>query len=682
MIRLSLYHWLPIADNMLVEIEKRLRALPTTQITDIEIERDAITYHTEFNFTRDFGSTAHFPLHGKINQRGFCQHALDFGPVPGLPLDTLINDLVPDLKRAVGDLLFAISPDAVRNKLAILNAPVIPFQQFQSSTLEPQMDQAARAFLVKSQVTAILADERASEMMRAGLVMPALALKIKPVHTGAGAFPNSDGSAILFYSTERNPDEWSLHDSVIYKYCALLLYARFVDHTTSILQQARDNLIPLRGRLAAALQSTVAEHYETLTQIKRYLTYVNIKLPVVQKVIHHLEATRQTQTFAAKIASFDEPVKVFGYPMIRCIKDTVWQPPYLIGKIEEESRRLGALFAEDVKEIQIVSTELSQMLEGGLLSEQLQVSLRALDTVQSALEIERRSKNLANANKWAMLILTAAIGMLVANSFNLPPPWTLCIGIFVAGAGYFATMFALRRHASYFRLVIPIRANLPPDALAHWLSQHRLLTNKASGNQVICSWKQEIPVRLLGGPQVRPRTGQAQFLNQTFDVTIEFERRGLLKSITLETEYFSVDFDSRDLVAAIFDGLCDNECLKADDTRETSLYARALSLLELPLEDRLPALNKLLTLPSTQVSQIITTGESNQQDYSLSKQDLFTLQDLNGQPRAYRDWLSETLNNPTKRTLLALLGLQNVRSKLNLLERLEEEHLEHAQYIR
>ena len=353
----------------------------------------------------------------------------------------------------------------------------------------------------------------------------------------------------------------------------------------------------------------------------------------------------------------------------------------MIGKIGEETRRLETLFDKDLAEIQIVSTELSQVLEGNLLSEQLQIAQQSLDAAQSMLEIERRTKNLANANKSVILLLMTAIGILIASSLQLGPAETVGMGLALCLLGYFVTAFALRRHASYFRLVIPIRANFSPDALADWIGQHCLVKNYTNGNQITCSWKQVIPVRMPAGGNPVPRPTPQEYLKQPFDVTVEFQRRGFLNTVTLETEYFNADFETPDLVAQVFGGLLESACLKTDEPCETSLYARTMSLLELPLEENLPALNKLLTLPSAQVTQIIKTGASSQEDASLSKLDLNILQDLNGQPRAYRDWLNELLTNPRRRNLLALLGLQNVQTKLSLLERLEEERIPHAHSI-
>jgi hypothetical protein len=111
---------------------------------------------------------------------------------------------------------------------------------------------------------------------------------------------------------------------------------------------------------------------------------------------------------------------------------------------------------------------------------------------------------------------------------------------------------------------------------------------------------------------------------------------------------------------------------------ESSLYATTLTDLEIQVEARLPALNKLLTLPSRHVAQILTTGTSNYPDNSISRQDLYVMQDLNTQPHAYKDWLLDILNNPAREDQLALFGKDNVRQKFMLVSNIEGEHGKHC----
>lgn len=439
MIRISIYHWLPITDTMLLEVEKQLRALAPHQVSDIELERDAVIFHSTFKYSRDFRSSVIFPLPGKINQRGFCQHVLTIAPIPGVPLNALLNDIIPALVQSISELLYAIAPKSVRNMLAVLNAGMTPIEQFQSSILEPPLEQAARAFLLRNQVTAILLDECASKELRDGFVIPNLDIHVNPFEQSAGAFTSGVGNSILFYSTEFTPDEWATHDSVLYKYCALLLYTHTVNSTLSLLKQARDHLIPLRRQVVLALQHDLAGHFESLTHIQRYLMYVNIKLPVIKKIIRHLQATRSSQTFAAKIATFDEPIKIDGYPTIRSIDNTVWQPPYLIGKIADETRRVETLLVEDISEIQILSTELSQLLENGLLMEQLQIARQSLAAVQAQAGAEERVKHMAENNRIMFVLMVAVFGMLIVQLARIGILWTLSSGIIIFAVGYLAS---------------------------------------------------------------------------------------------------------------------------------------------------------------------------------------------------------------------------------------------------
>ncbi len=674
MIRISIYHWLPIADTVLAEIEKRLRALPPTRISQVEVERDAVSYFTVFHFSRDFRSHAVFPIHGKINQRGFCQHVLNIAPLPGVQLNSLLNEIVPAFRQQIAGLLYVLAPDAVRNKLAILQARITPFQQFQSVTLDPPLEDAVRELLYNLQVTAIMLDQTHADVMRAGFAIPDLAIQVDGHNADSSACANENGDCFLFYSNEYHPDEWATHDSVIYKYCALVLYVRFLDHTISLLKETRDYLFAPRRRLAFALQGNLSEHFEMLTQIKRYLTYVNIKLPMVQKVILHLQTTREAETFAAKIATFDEPANVYSYPALRNIETTLWQPHYLIERITHDADHLQELFDEDAQEIQIISSEISQVLEGSLLSEHLQISTRALEATQATLEIQRSAKTLANTNKWMTVLLLAVLGALIAMGFGAGVDWAVGIGIVLLLVGYLVTQFAQRRHMANFRMVIPVHAHLPADALNAWLASHQVVKYETNEYQSTCGWQAQLPVRVLD----RSRK-QTQVKQHTFHVTVELLRHGFLHSITLEKEHSRVLFYPIDLVQAIFGELRANGCLT--ELEESSLYANALSQLEIPLDTDLPALNKLLTLPSTQVNQIVNTGAAAQED-SLSRHDLQTIQDLNTQPRAYREWLQTMLTDSTKQDLVSLLGLRNVHQKLKLLERLEEAHANGTEYVR
>jgi hypothetical protein len=69
--------------------------------------------------------------------------------------------------------------------------------------------------------------------------------------------------------------------------------------------------------LSIALQRRKEEYLDTLVDAKKYLTYINIKLPVVHKVINHLNDARSSTQFKAKINAFTE--KISSYPTINVL---------------------------------------------------------------------------------------------------------------------------------------------------------------------------------------------------------------------------------------------------------------------------------------------------------------------------------------------------------------------------
>src|ERR671932_589617 len=120
MIRIAIYHWLPIADNMMPEIEASLKAMPSDSITDLMVDHDAITYKVLFTLSGEGRGTGCFPVRGKINQRGFSQHILNLAPIAGMPLGAMLNEIVPALQAFLAEHLASIVPMGVRNKCAVL----------------------------------------------------------------------------------------------------------------------------------------------------------------------------------------------------------------------------------------------------------------------------------------------------------------------------------------------------------------------------------------------------------------------------------------------------------------------------------------------------------------------------------------------------------------------------------
>ena len=166
----------------------------------------------------------------------------------------------------------------------------------------------------------------------------------------------------------------------MYKYCALIIFQRSVSHVIEILKGARDHVIPLRREVAIALQRNTEEHFGFFNWVKKYMTYANIKLPVIFKVINHLMAARRSSQFKAKIQTLFKIVhKLEQYPIIRSLQalpdhksfdwvtlsDKITEDTGELTEdtgLPEQSSRMARLYDEDNAELRILSSELSQVL--------------------------------------------------------------------------------------------------------------------------------------------------------------------------------------------------------------------------------------------------------------------------------------------------------------------------------
>ena len=173
--QVSIYHWLPIADNMLPDILLNLRnsSLPCKVLNPLH-RTDAITYSAQFSFRG-----AIYPLHGKINQHGSPQIVLELPTVSGMPLTAMLNEAIPDLRLQVARLLFAMVPLAVRNKLAVLFEGIVSFQSFESNVFAPPIDAPAMKLLEENHlISTIGLDPQHEEDLRTGFVAQAIRLQV------------------------------------------------------------------------------------------------------------------------------------------------------------------------------------------------------------------------------------------------------------------------------------------------------------------------------------------------------------------------------------------------------------------------------------------------------------------------------------------------------------------------
>lgn len=677
MYRISFYHWLPIADNMLPEIEDALRK-KGDGIVGVHSQDDAVYYEAQFKFAPNERMAGFFPVKGKINQRGFTQNVLMVPPIPGLSLSALTNEVVVELRDFLVELLFCIAPLAVRNKLAVLNEGIVSLQEFESKVFDPLIDAPAKSFLRDYHFVAILVDKSLRSEMDTPFKVPRLKLNVSPTLDATRAIVNEDENCILFYSECFSEEEQETLDSVIYKFCALATFVRFVSRVIVILKQARDNVIPLRRQLAIALQRDTEEYFGLLTRMKKYLTYVNIKLPVVQKVLNHLAAAKTSNQFQAKVASFDEPQKILKYPTICAIDRQCHprlQPSYIIEKINEDTARLKALYTEDIDEMKVISEELSEVLEGSLMSESVEISARGLDASQASLDLDRGSKNRANALVIFSLLVVANVGYSLAGEFKLDTEWkVLAMFVLVAGA-FLITRNQINSKSSCFRLIIPFNEAVPADCLKKMAEREDLKRSESNGGRRTITWSEQLRARIKPHPGwplgllVRFRRAHNQAAIHNFDLTIDYEARGFIHSVTVETEHDHGKFDMRELVIQVIQHLAQGDGLSQYDHKDTSLLAKVLSNLDIPLVPALPSLNRLLAEPADELGRVLSRYLDGPEDTSISKEDRIFAQDILGNKMLYKRWLVDLVTE--KPPLLTLLGESNVERKESTLSTLE-----------
>jgi hypothetical protein len=673
MFRVSIYHWLPLADNMLPDIEGNLIRKENTVVTQTaEGSSDAVEYKANCNLVYRDSVIGQLDIKGKINQRGFTQHVCELEPISGLTLGGIIGLLVPQLRTFTAEILYEIVPISVRNKLAVLHEGIKSFQEFESEKFDPLIDTPAKAFLGRYHVIAILLDSQYQpyrEAMRIGLSVSSLLLDV-PHSTESCTAISQDELCFLFYSDELTEGEKHLLDSVIYKYFALLNFMRFVAYVIVILKDVRDHVIPLRRELVIKLQRNTEEHFVWLTRLKKYLSYVNIKLPVIQKVWNHLNAAYKSDQFTAKVATFNDPAKISRYVAIRQIRLSKIQPLNIISKITEDYGRLQALYDEDIKEIDVISEELSEVLEGSLLAQNVQILTRELDATRVSLELDRGGKNRANALKVLSVLASANIGALVANLFNFSQSITFLITVATGLFAFIFTELYIGSNASYFRLVVPLNITVPRESLAA-LTSRRLKRTETNGTRRINTWAEKYYINTF----YKPKRGN----KRKFDVTIDYEMRGYIYSITLETESRRTEFDTLHLMIQLVHQMDEAGCkilepFSRRPIEDSSLLAGVLEHLDISLNSNLKALNKILTTPSYELQTALEEYTSNVHfASSLSEQDSEFLDEIVERSDEYLGWLLalRTKADTNQSRLLRLLGETNIQHKYEVIRQIK-----------
>jgi len=675
MLRISVYHWIPIADNMLPEISSAIIKMGFSS----GIQQDSVEYDANYTFKLEKSENNSIKFHGKINQRGFSQVTLELYPITGMTLSAILNDIVPDFVDYVVGLLLLACPFAVRNKFAVIYEGIVSFQEFETVKFQPQITQFATVSMKKHSIVSILVDEVFKDEIQKGFEVPSLKIKSLANNDNTHVLMNADKNCLFIYSNEFSKDELYRFDGAIYKYCALLTYEGFVSRVIQLLKDTRDHVIPLRRQLAIALQRRTEEYLDILSRTKKYITYVNIKLPVVNKVLNHLNDALESKQFKAKINTFS-PDKISSYPTIEYIhkklNDDLLKPSTIIGGIEESAGRLQKLFAEIEKEVNQFSSELSLVLAGSFSSENVQKLTKVAQTLRNQLEVARAGKNRENALKLLSVLLFANFGVLIASQFKISGMPLVLIAFACIVLAYIYTESVIRNRGSYFQMEIPINKSLSRQALRDLMLKLPIKKLEARGRGRQKTWsvylftERRVGDKILSkgifNPNKKPPFMWLRGIKE-FDLSLDYEKHGYVHSIILETEHNSTKFDIQILIFQIAYILHLSNILETYDMTETSLYTEMLTNLDVYVDRNLQGLNFILTVPSDELR--LALNSNSHDDVSLTRDDTEIIDDILTNSTKYLGWLIEKNEQNTIDKLL--LSEKNLIVKTEIIRQIK-----------
>lgn len=713
--RLCIYHWLPLADNMLPDIEQHLRDLPEHQIHSLQFAAGAVEYNSECDVKRNSDQLIVLPFQGKIDSEGFCQHVAELAPIHGLPLSESITVVLQQFREHLKTFLFYLAPAAIRNKLAVMEEGIVSYTHFYfGDPLGPTIDIPAQAFLATHNVAIIVLTEGHESDLKAGLSLPALDLRdIRPSLTDATCvFPNTTHDTFLFYSREYQNEERLHFDGVFHKFSCLLNLTDFARRAISILKDTRDHVVPLRRQLAIALQRNTEEHFSFLTEMKKYLTYASVKLPIVEKVRNHLIDTARSDQFVEinSLSSDKKHTDEFGtMKMLSLCNDEAVHPLVLHQRLGDDLERLTLLYKEGERELTVLSNEVSQVLQGSLSSEGLHLSARKLDTEQASLELDRAGKNRANALKALSIVLAVNVAATIADWFRLGIIGRPLLAILLTGIAAALIEWDIRRKSRYFRLVIPLNWKVNREGIRNLVDNRTLKRSESNGSRRIRTWEQQIyagypgvmdagdmpaikhPIRPGAGLKAarsaiaRTRPSIERMLvplhgrKYIADITVDYEQRGFLHSVTVDIEASSISIDSRSVVTQILTEFAHAKCL-ADERERKSLLAEAFSRLDLFVDASLTSLNWVLTQDPASLRRVLQACKETTRDHNfvseLGREKLEEYRDFARHVvenrEDYKEWLGEALRCTKESEILeSLLGHKMLSLKEDIIAALE-----------
>lgn len=666
---------------MLPDALRHLHELETSSpISDIEPGAGFVQYKAEHTIKRDGKPICTVRFHGKIDGEGFCQHVTEIPPIHELSLSSSLSLIIPELREFLAEFIFDIAPAAIRNKLAVLHEGVISFSQFYYTPgFKPSIDAPARNFLTKHNVVIIRLTKDHRADMEAGFSAPELRLRIDPTLDDAVAISESH-NAILFFASEYSEEENQRFDGVFYKLSGILNLVDCGARAIAILKNTRDHVVPLRRQLAITLQRNTEEHFSFLTEMKKYLTYANVKLPVVQKVINHLKDTRKSKQCeqAMELASNKSIINSFTTTRMLSLQDNPgFMPIELVSRLAEDLDRLEKLYEEDEEELKVLSNEASQVLQGTLSAEDIQLSIRKLDTGEASLELDRAAKNRANALKILSILLSINTGITIADVMHLSAPLRSGVALIFVAITWVLIEWYIRLKSRYYRLVIPLNWTVPRDSLFKLQQKRSLKRSETNGSRRIRTWDFNLYCGAPGMDNseqtikrlIEPESGHSY----SADITVDYEQRGFLHSITIEIESNSIKMvDSRAIVVQILKEFSKFGCVAADADRK-SVLADALSRLDLFIDVSLPSLNWVLVQDPDKLRRILsskTAISSSLDEYEGELEEYVNHADeILSHFREYKEWLTKA--DQKAEELGYLLGKATLPAKLAVISNLE-----------
>lgn len=696
MLRVFAYHWLPMADNMLLEssnfvegsIEQGIRDSKHVNSASVNIDIDAISYEILFPLDSLERNSVNLKIQGRINLRGFCQHTLIVNSPPDSVANWL-NKIVPQYCDFLRDFLIDIVPYTVKNNAAVLYERMADFKRFNSNPFETSIDNAAQEYFSEQKFVIISVNKIIAQTLE-GTALTALGIGLnESIVLDKDILPliSTDRKILLFISDSFVKEEQTIHDGIYYKFGAVVTFTQTTLLVIDILRETRSHVPPLRRELAIALQpsSAIEEDFTPFTRISRYLGYVNIKLPVIKTVRGYLTRVYGSDEFKAKIDTFSSVHKYQSFPSLSAISLYTLQPVNLVKRLDDAYKRLDEFLSEEKEELGIVSDEIERHLNIALASERARISARELEATETNRELNRGGKNRANALKGLSIVLAGGLGLSIASEIetvlldytNVPVLFSTALSLgfmaaVIAGAWYFIN-WTIRSQSGHFRMVMEIKNKIPPTKLKAFTAPQKLKRSEINRGRRIQAWDQQINCYLKPKKNYISRLLRQQ---HKFNVTLDYETSGFVHLISVECEYQDVSFDERCIVTTIFEQMQQAGCFAHLSKKHTSLYADVLMQLDLPIEDSLPSLNYILTLQEQEfrsrlegyITVVKTDGDYRR--LAMTDAEISNLEHIINNRSGYQNWLGNWIGKESD-SMVGLLGAENINSKWRIVEEMK-----------